>query len=138
MVELVSTEAEKAGTPLSDPEKEILLNASYEPTLTQSPIPEDLRKKAKSVIKRIFEAETQWESDENPKSFSNSMVYAGDTAYPNVVALAEEVVREFAETRRLHGWALVRNRLQLVGCGILVVLLMFVVVFLAGVVFHWK
>jgi hypothetical protein len=130
MVELLANEAEITGTPLTAPEKEIL---SQEDT----PLPEGLRQKAKDLIRKIFEAE---DSDGDPKSFGNSMLWAGDRGYPNVVALAEEVSCDLSRTAypHTHGWELVKDRAQLIGCAILVVLLMFAIVTVAGIVFHWK
>jgi hypothetical protein len=137
MVELLAKEAESAGTPLTDQEKEILLQASSESPFS---VAEDLRQKAKVLIRRIFEAEAPDEFDREPKSFSDSLLVAGDRGYSNVVALAEEVSREIREAAypQQHGWRFAKDRMQLVGCGILVVLLMFVVVIVAGIVFHWK
>jgi hypothetical protein len=133
MVELLAKEAEKAGTPLTDHEKEILLQPSSESPFSVS---EELRRKAKTLISRIFEAESPEEFDRDPRSFSDSMLQAGDTAYSNIVALAEEVSRDIRPP--LHGWRLAKDRLQLIGCGGLVVLVMFVLVTIAGFVFHWK
>jgi hypothetical protein len=137
MVELLAKEAESAGTPLTNLERETLLQASSESPFS---VPEDLRQKVKVLIRTIFEAEAPDESDRDPRSFGNSMLWAGDRSYPNVVALAEGVARDIRGTAypQLHGWRFVKDRMQLVGCGVLVVLLMFVMVFVAGIVFHWK
>lgn len=137
MMELLAKEAEKAGTPLTDPEKETLLQPYSESPLSVS---EELRRKTKSLIARIFEAESPEEFDRDPRSFSDSMLQAGDTAYSNVVALAEEVARDIRETGYPppQGWRLAKDRIQLIGCGCLVVLLMFVMVAIAGFVLHWK
>ncbi len=103
-------------------------------------MPDELRRRAKNLIRKIFEAEHPDEFDEGRVSFGNSMLWAGDRSCPNVVALAEEVARDIRATTnpRLHGWRVVKDRMQLLGCGILVVLLMLVVVILAGIAFHWK
>jgi hypothetical protein len=137
MVELLAKEAEKAGTPLTDQEKETLLQASSESPFSVS---EELRRKAKALISRIFETESPEEFDRDPRSFSHSMLQAGDTAYSNVVALAEEVSRDIREMGYPppQGWRLAKDRMQLVGCGCLVVLVMFVMVTIAGFVYHWK
>jgi len=137
MVELLAKEAEKAGTALTDQEKETLLQASSESPFS---VPEDLRQKAKVLIRVIFEAEAPDDLDRDPRNFSDSMLYAGDRGYSNVVALAEEVAREIREAAspQQRGRRRAKDRMRLVGCGILVVLLMFVVVFAAGIIFHWK
>jgi hypothetical protein len=68
------------------------------------------------------------------KSFGSSLQWAGDSGYPNIVSLAEEVAREMRGEAfpSLQGWNLVKDRIQLVGCGLLVVLLMLVTVTAAG------
>jgi hypothetical protein len=137
MVELLSAEAEKAGTgtPLSLVDKEILARESSPSDL----MPEDLRQKAKELIVRIFEAEPD-AVERDPKSFSDSFQWAGDSSYPNIVALAEEVARDISRTafHPPRGWKLVRDRMQLIGCAVLVVLLMFAIVIGAGFLFGWK
>jgi hypothetical protein len=132
MVELLAKEAEIAGTPLTDLEKEILLQESSE----HNSVLEELRQKVKDLTGRIFEAEASDELYWDPRSFGNSMRWAGERRYPNVVALAEEVRR--TAYPQPHGWKLAKDRMQLIACGLLAVLLMFVVVIVAGVVFHWK
>jgi hypothetical protein len=135
MVELLSREADKAGSPLTDLEREALARENHR----SEPLPEDLRQHAKGLIARIFEAEPWDEFENDPKCFSSSIEWAGDSRYPNVVALAEEVRCEIAQlTPRLHGWKRVNDVVQLVGCALLVVLLMFAVVIGAGFLFHWK
>ena len=131
MVELLSVEAIKDGVPLTERDREILASAE--------PMPEILRQRAKDLITRIFEAEPfdDWERD--PKCFSCSLEWAGDSRYPNIVALAEEVACDIARpSAPLHGWKLAKDKLQLVGCGLLLVLLMFAIVAVAGFVFGWK
>jgi hypothetical protein len=135
MVELISHEADKAGSPLTDREREALARENSR----SEPLPEDLRQRAKELIAQIFKAEPWDEFENDPKCFSSSMERAGDGRYPNVVALAEEVGCEIARlTPPLHGWKQVKDAAQLVGCALLVVLLMFAVVIGAGFLFHWK
>jgi hypothetical protein len=135
MLELLAHEADKAGSPLTHLERETLAKeySRFEP------LPEDLRHRAKELITRIFEAESWDEFENDPKCFSNSVEWASDLGCPNVVALAEEVRCEIARlTPPLRGWKRVRDAVQLVGCGLLIVLLMFAVVIAAGFLFHWK
>lgn len=135
MVELLSQEADRAGSPLTDRDREALAREKSR----SEPLPEDLRQRAKDLIVRIFESEPWDEFENDPKCFSNSIEWAGDSRYPNVVALAEEVRCDIARlTPPLHGWSRVKDAVQLVGCGLLVVLLMFAVVIGAGFLFHWK
>jgi hypothetical protein len=130
MVELLSNEASKAGTPLTDLDKEILAN--------NEPIPEDLEKRARELIARIFEAEPLEEFERDPKCFSSSLQWAGDLGYANIVGLAEQVAYETARSAQPQGWKLVKDKAQLIGCGLLVVLFMFAVVIAAGFLFGWK
>jgi hypothetical protein len=136
MVELLAKQAEAAGTPLTDEEKEALLQERS----GKNQLPEELRQKAMDLIVKIFEVEDASETAMDPKSFSNSMYWADDAGCSNILALAEQVACETVRTAYppLHGWRLVKDRLQLIGCGIFVVLLMLVIVIVAGVVFHWK
>lgn len=135
MVELLSAEAEKSGTPLTDLDKEILSNGS-----SPEQVPGDLRQKAKKLITSLYLAEPWDEFERDPKSFGNSLQWAGDSRYPNIVALAEELAIEMRGTAFSppQGWRLAKDRLQLIGCGLLVVLLMFAIVIGAGFMFGWK
>jgi hypothetical protein len=128
LVELLSQEAEKVGTPLTNSEKEALARESSR----LEPLPEDLRQRTKELIRGIFEAEP-WDSfDADPRSFTNSLEWA-DPSWPNIVALAEEVSSGNAgHAPPLHGWKRVKDSVQLVGCALLVVLLMFAVVITIG------
>lgn len=136
MLDLLSREAESAGTPLTAQEKEALLRDRSR----WNPLPEELRRKTVDLIGKIFAAEDTDETVRDPKGFSSSMYWADGAGYPNILAVAEDVGRDTARTSspQLHGWKLVKDRMQLIGCGLLAVLLMFVVVIVAGVVFHWK
>jgi len=133
VVELLSREADEAGTSLTALEKEILAQDNLE-SMT-----DDLRHRAKGLIARIYEAEPWAEFEGDPKSFANSLEWVRDSRYPNVVALAEEVRCEIAGlTPPLQGWKRVKDAVQLVGCGLLVVLLMFAIVITAGFLLGWK
>jgi len=135
MVQLLSDEAIKDGVPLTEHDREILTRESSR----LEPMPDILRQRVKDLIGRIFEAEPLDECERDPKCFSCSLQWAGDGRYPNIVALAEEVACDIARpSAPLHGWKLAKDKLQLVGCGLLLVLLMFVIVAIAGLVFRWK
>jgi hypothetical protein len=131
MVELLSVEAEKYGIPLTERDREILANSE--------PMPETLQQQAKELITRIYECESLDEWERDPKCFSCSLQWAGDREYPNIVALSEEVACDIARpSAPLHGWKRVKDKLQLAGCGLLLVLLMCAIVAVAGFLFGWK
>lgn len=136
MVELLSKEAEKAGTPLTDLDKETLAEECSD---TRA-MPDDLRWRAKELIARIFEGELSDEFVRDPKCFSSSLQWAGDQSYPNIVALAEEVYCDINPTafHSLHGWEFAKDRMQLIGCGVLAVLLMFAIGIAGSILFGWK
>jgi hypothetical protein len=137
MVELLSEEAMKDGVPLTESDKKILASESSERSCLE-PMPEALRRRVKELIVRIFQAEPFDEFDRDPKCFSCSMQWVDDDGrYPNIVALAEEVVRE-RQPASLSGWKLVKDKLLLWGCGLLVVLLMLAIVAGAGFLFDGK
>ncbi len=135
MVQLLAVEAEKTGFPLSALEKEGLLDERPD---HESP-PQELRQKAKDLIARILEAESD-DFERNPKSFGNSLQWAGDRGYVPIVALAEEVSCEMGGSAYppLHGWKKIKDRGLLIGCGLLVVLAMFAIGAIGAVFFGWK
>lgn len=134
MLALLCNEAAKDGIPLTDEDRAILAQEGFD----QDAIPEDLRKRVKDLIARILITESD-SFTRDPKSFNDSIQWA-DPHYPNIVALAEEVARELGAEAYppLRGWARVKDKIQLVGCGCLVVLLMFIAVIFAGYFFGWK
>lgn len=128
MVDLLAVEAASSGLALSDEEREMLSQ--------ECQLPEHLQNRAKELILQIFEREQALgETDvfEHPDSFGNSLEWAGDPLYPNIARLSEEVILEgratgtFPLADRLHGWGLIKDRVLLVGCGLVVVLLVLVV-----------
>jgi hypothetical protein len=125
MVQLLAAEGKSAGIVLTDQEQDILAGECI--------LPEALREKARTLIGRIFDRET--ELDDDPHSFSNSLPSAGGSKYPNIAALTEELARERNPYRRLRGWDCVRDRLQLIEYGLLAVLLMLLIVGGLGVYF---
>src|ERR1700688_2189446 len=136
MVKLLSEKAEKEGTPLTDSDRAILVKERSD----VEPVPEELRHRAKELIARMFIEEPWDEFAGDPKSFGSSLQWAGDSGYPNIVSLTEEVA---CETRGeafppFQGWKLAKDRMQLIGCGVLAVLFMFAIVIGAGFLFGWK
>jgi len=75
-------------------------------------MPEDLRQRAKEVIGRIFEGEPWDEFERDPKCFSSSLQWAGDSSNSNVVELACEIARPGLP---LHGWKAFVFRVQICG-----------------------
>ena len=137
MVELLSKEAQAGGTPFSEDEKSILAREVVPGGL----IPEELQVKAKKLIEQLLEKEERSGEPSDPKSFGNSLEWAGDPDYPNIVALTEQVVCSGATTKnlpRLHGWSWIKDRVGLIGCAISIVLVMFLVVVIASIVFRSK
>jgi hypothetical protein len=135
MVKLLSDEAMKAGAPLSDLDKKILAEESS----ALEPMPEDLRQRARQLIAQIFETEPWDEMERNPKDFGSSSEWAGDSGCRNIVVLAEEVAREIARpSPPLHGWGFVKDKLQLVGCGVLFILLIATIIAGVQALFGWK
>jgi len=122
MVSLLSEEAVRSGTPLTEAEKEILFNETVS-------LSEELRQKASRLIGQILEREQATSSEENPKSFFACLEWV-EPDYPNIAALAEEVITSggIGKVPPLHGWRWVKERTLLIGCGLLVVLFMIVVV----------
>jgi hypothetical protein len=122
MVSLLSEEADRCGTPLSDAEREILSSETVSPS-------EELRQRVLKLIGQIFEREQGTASKEDPKSFGACLEWV-EPDYPNIAALAEEVITSggFGTVPPLHGRRWVKDRTQLIGCGLLVVLFLFLVV----------
>jgi len=136
MVELLSEKAEKDGTPLTDSDRAILVKEKSD----VEPVPEDLRQRAKELIARMFVEEPWDEFESDPRSFGSSLQWAGDSGCPNIVSLTEEVAGEMRGEAfpPLQGWKLGKDRMQLIGCGMLVVLLIFAILIGAGFLFGWK
>jgi hypothetical protein len=138
MMALLSAEAEKAGTPFTAGEEKILRS---ERASGQS-VPADLREKSRKIIERLLGEERAKSQTRTLKSFSASLEWAGDRAYPNAVALTEEVIMSGGfGALPLHGKRLVWDRMSLLGCAFLVVLFIAFVIFVAGelsTLFHWR
>jgi hypothetical protein len=125
MITLLAKEAESSGTPLSEEEKNILAG--------QTTVPNDLRGRAKNLIRGILIKEDR-EGLGAWKSFGNSLQWVDDYPLdPNIALLTEETVVEgravgiFPQPAELHGWGFVKDKLQLVGFGLLLVIAIFIV-----------
>jgi hypothetical protein len=134
MMELLSKEGESAGTPFDASERKILCSEASD----RAPVPEELQKKSKTLIDQLLRREQTTETSNDPKSFNNSLEWAGDPRYPNIVALTEEVVTSGTGVLRLHGRGWAKDKIQLLGCAVAVVLLMFLLVVSLSAIFHWK
>ncbi len=137
MVSLLAKEAEIAGTPFGEAERKILLREAA----PAEPVPEQLQQRAKKLIEQLLRKEQSSASSADPKSFDNSLEWAGDPGYPNIVALTEEVVCSGGSLKalpRLHGRRWLKDTTQLVGCAFSVVLLMLLIVVVIGLVFQRK
>jgi hypothetical protein len=127
MVALLSKEAMNAGVPLSDGERKLLASEF----IPGAAISEELRNRTKKLIEKIL-AREQESVERDSRSFGNSLEWAGDPDYPNIVMLTEEVVRSRGARMNLpplHGWKRVKDRFQLIGCGLSLILLMLLIVF---------
>jgi hypothetical protein len=130
MVLLLSEEAEESGAPLSEEEKEVLAREAA----PREPLPEELRQRVRRLIEQILERERGAATEAGPKSFLNSLEWAGDQDYPNIVALTEEVILGggFGELPPVHGRAWIKDKALLIGFALAAVFLMMVVVVIVG------
>jgi hypothetical protein len=126
MVSLLDQEAIASGTPLTEYEK-IILASEYS---TREPIPEELHQKAKQLIAQMLQRERGATTEESAKSFASSIEWADDQAYPNIVALVEEVITGggFGRMPAPRGRRWLSDRAKLIGCAFLAVLFMFLIV----------
>jgi hypothetical protein len=132
MVSLLSQEADRSGTPFTEAEKAILSSETAAPS-------EALRQKALKLIGQILESGLATSSEENPKSFFVCLEWV-EPAYPNIAALAEEVITSggFGKLPPPHGQRCVKDRAQLICCGLLVVLFMFLVIIVWSLISNRK
>ena len=135
MVALLCKEADRAGTPFSEDEKKILCKESS----VDDSVPEELRLRAKRLIEELLRKEQSSGAVTDPKSFDNSLEWAGDPGYPNIVALTEEVVSSGGSLKALsqfHGRRRAKDLIQLLGCALSIVLLMLLIVAIFTIAFH--
>jgi hypothetical protein len=134
MIELLSKEAEHAGTPFNANEKQILRSKAS----SGEAVPEELRRKSKTLIQQILSREQAAATTSDPKSFNNSLGWADESNYPNIVALTEEVVTSGTGDLHLHGRRWAKDQIQLLGCAVVVILLLLLLGAGLSFIFHWK
>ena len=134
MVALLFQEAERHGNPLTEAERQML---TKEPP---DPLPEDFRMRVINLIREIVNREKTTEIGNDPKSFFASFEWASDNAFPQIVALTEEIITSGGVGKEppLHGRRWIRDRAQLIGCGLLVVVIMMLIVVIVAFIFHQK
>jgi hypothetical protein len=137
MAALLCKEADSAGIPFNEDEKKILVAE----VTSKLSVPEELRQRAIRLIQELLSKEQSSGATADPKSFNNSLEWAGDPGYSNIVALTEEVVTSGGSRKplpRLHGKRWAKDRIQLLGCAVAIVLLMFLIVGIFAVVSRRK
>ncbi len=114
----LSVEAEAAGTPLSDTERKMLA-AEAAP---ERPIPDDLKQRVKPLISTILQRERTADPGTISIGFGDAVEWL-EPDYPNIAALAQEVITSGGSggLPQLHGARLIKDRAQLVGCAIVLV-----------------
>lgn len=134
MIVLLSQEADRHGTPLNETEKKMLASESAR----GDPFPEDLKLRSHKLIGKILEREKTTDIKNDPKSFLASFEWASDNAHSQIVALTEEVITGggFGHLPPVHGRRWIRDRAQLIGCGLLLVLAMMLIVAICGLIFQ--
>ncbi len=119
MLLALSREAEAAGIPLSETERQMLA-AEVVPEI---PIPDDLKERVKPLISAILQREQATDTGGNTIGFGDALEWV-EPDYPNIAALAEEVITSggFGALPQLHGRTLFKDRAQLVGCAVALVI----------------
>lgn len=131
MVALIALQAEKIGSTLSEEDRRLLLESAPVPY-----VPLESDAKFAKLIEQTFDSEVE---PDDPKNLGNSAQWAGDGSHPRVVALTEQVILSRSQkSTRLRGrkWAI--DRIRLVGCGVVAVILMMLVVALLSWLFGQK
>lgn len=132
MVALVAAQADKVGAPLSEEERRLLLEGAAPPKIAE----EELDEKFRKLIEQTFDSEVE---PDDPKNLGNSVQWVGDDQYPRIVALAEDVIRSRREKfNRTRGRRRAIDRIQLVGCGLVAVMLLMLFAALLGWIFGHK
>jgi hypothetical protein len=90
------------------------------------PRPDDLKERVKPLISGILQRERTAVSDGTAIGFGDALEWV-EPDYPNIAALAEEVITSggFGALRQLHGRRLFKDRAQLIGCAIALVVIGF-------------
>lgn len=132
MLLALSREAEAAGNPLSDTEMKMLAAE----VVPESPMPDDLKERVKPLISAILQRERTTIPDRTAIGFGDALEWV-EPDYPNIAALAEEVITSggFGALPQLHGRSLFKDRAQLVGCAVALVVALIVIVIMFGFLF---
>ena len=97
---------------------------------------EELDARVRRLIEQTFDGEND---PDDPKTLGNSLQWAGDRQYPRIVALTEDVIRSRRERfTRGKGRRWIVDRIQLVGCGVVAVILMMLFAAFLGWLFEHK
>lgn len=117
ILDLLAKEAERARTPLTDAERSILA-AKWDPA---SAISDELHAKTSKLVALVLDHEANIDA---PKSLGNSLEWATESGHSNVTAIIEGVICSRGERLpRLRGRRWVVDRIQLVGCAFVAVIL---------------
>jgi hypothetical protein len=121
MVNLLSYEAETDGVPLTETEKK-LLGEEFVPGKT---IPNEFRERVKRLISKVLERQQNTATNGGQRSFGDALEWV-EPGYPNIAALAEEVITSggFGALPPRHGKAWMKDRAQLIGCAIVLVMVL--------------
>jgi hypothetical protein len=132
MLLALSVEAEAAGTPLSDTERKMLA-AEAAP---ERPIPDDFKERVKPLISTILQRERTADPGTISIGFFDALEWV-EPDYPNIAALAEDVMTSGGSggLPQLHGARLIKDRAQLVGCGIALVVALMAIAVAIGFLF---
>jgi hypothetical protein len=132
MLLALSLEAEAAGIPLSDTETKMLAAEA----LPERPMPDDLKERVKPLISAIPQRERTADPVTNAIGFGDALEWV-EPDYPNIAALAEEVITSggFGALPQLHGGRLIKDRAQLVGCAIALVVALTAIAVTIGFLF---
>jgi len=122
MIGLIAREAESDGVPLSEVEMELLA----ERFVPGKAIPQEFLEHVKCLISRVLERQKDLKDDQ--RSFGAALEWV-EPEYPNIAALAEEVITSggFGASPEMHGRRLFKDRAQLVGCAVAVVVALMVI-----------
>ena|SRR6266478_899390 len=133
MLLLISLEAEAVGTPLSDAEKKILGSEA----IPERPIPDYLKDRVKPLVSAILQRERTAAPGSNAIGFGDALEWV-EPDYPNIAALAEEIITSggFGALPQLHGARLTRDRAQLVGRALALVVALMAIAVTIGFLFR--
>jgi hypothetical protein len=131
----LSREAKAAGIPLSDTEKEMLATEA----VPERPMLDDLKERVKPLILAILQRERTADPVTHTIGFGDALEWV-EPDYPNIAALAEELITSggFGALPRLHGGRLFKDRAQLVGCAIALVVALMAIGVVVGFLFDHR